>query len=174
METALYSIICIVLAGIAYQDFKHRAIHWLWLPLLLFGLTSFALLSTPLQEVFSNALRNLLFVGIQWLGLTLWFSMRNGRFVNIIDEYIGLGDVLFFVAIAVGFSQFNFVLFFIGALLFSLIAFGAMRMINRKGKPEIPLAGLMAIPLIIVLTLSHFEYINNLHHNLNFVSLITP
>ena len=76
--------------------------------------------------------------------------MKEGRFVNIADRYIGTGDLLFFVVMAFAFSLGNFIMIFTGALLFSLIAYGVFMLLKPNANKHIPLAGLMAFPMIAI------------------------
>ncbi len=140
--------ISLVLGLIAYQDFKFRAISWPLLLLLLLLL----LLTKGFQPETGI---NLLFVAAQLVFLTLYISLKNKRFTNIIDTYLGLGDILFLVVVCAAFSTYEFVIFYIAGLLFSLLAFIIYRLLNRSASKEIPLAGLMSIVMIALLINNH-------------------
>ncbi|WP_299627653.1 hypothetical protein [uncultured Tenacibaculum sp.] len=72
---------------------------------------------------------------------------------------IGLGDFLFFIALAVAFPLTTFLIIFITSLLFSLLLF---LVIKKKLKEKtVPLAGFQAIFLFLILLLNlTFDIVN--------------
>ena len=80
--------------------------------------------------------------------ITVYFSVKERTFVNIINTKIGIGDVLFFIACAFIFSLPNFILFFT----FSLLASALIVALFQKsiGKQNIPLAGIMSVFLGLI------------------------
>ncbi len=143
----LQALTIMILGIVTYQDFKFRAISW---PLLLL-LMLLLLLTKGFQPETGI---NLLFVAAQLVFLTLYISLKNKRFTNIIDTYLGLGDILFLVVICAAFSTYEFIIFYTAGLLFSLLAFMIYRLVNRKASAEIPLAGLMSIAMIALLIIN--------------------
>jgi hypothetical protein len=97
--------------ALAYQDFRYRAISWFWLPILFMLLAYNHIKNTSYELVIDNFLLNISFLIFQMGALTLYFSFKNKRFVNVINTYLGLGDVLFFVVLSVGLSCFNYIFF---------------------------------------------------------------
>lgn len=144
MQIAIHSFIALILLVIAYQDFKYRAIHWLTLPPLLilfvWGYSQF----WASDELLSGLTTNLGFLFIQWLGITLYYSIKMRRPVQIINQFIGVGDLLFLGVCALAFSPLNFMLFTISGFLMSIIVHVLMQL-KRGGRKTIPLAGLLAI-----------------------------
>ena len=108
----------ISLIPLIYEDFKYRAIHWFWLVLFLF-----IVLLTNSFDI-NNVVLNFMFIMLKLTGVTLYFSIKNRRFVNIINQYLGIGDILFFIPLLFLFSPFNFLAFFILSLTASIIGFG--------------------------------------------------
>jgi hypothetical protein len=53
--------------------------------------------------------------------LTLYFTITRKKFINIIDTYLGLGDVLFYTMIALCMSTVNFFFYLNGSLLLALV-----------------------------------------------------
>lgn len=126
---------------IMVQDIQVRAISWWTIPWVLL-----ASLFHAWGDVFWEwrwLLINWLFVGVQGLGVSLYFSMKHRRWVDITEQYLGIGDVLFFLAIAPLFSPLHFCCFFIGALLLILMGVGLARL-GRGALETIPLAGAMS------------------------------
>ncbi|MEM9024988.1 MAG: hypothetical protein AAGB22_14680 [Bacteroidota bacterium] len=148
MDTWPYLLILPVLAGILVQDLRFRAISWYWLPLLFGALLFQAFTHRNTELIVSDFMTNLVFIGIQLVVITLYFSVKEGRLTWVVNRFIGSGDLLFLVALSIGFAPFNFVLFTLLALVFSLLAFPVMMAVQRKRPATIPLAGLMSVPLM--------------------------
>lgn len=157
---ALLITVIASLCGIIYQDFKVRAIHWFWLVIVFCSLTFKMTLESSWQIVLQNMSLNLLFLGMQLTLLFIYFSVRNKALTNIVDKDIGLGDVLFFVAICPGFSLLNYIVFLLAG--FVVISTGYLILIaaGRTKAPQIPLAGLFSIGLIIALITNQLKIIN--------------
>jgi hypothetical protein len=96
---------------------------------------------------------NLSIVFINLLGVTLFISLKEKKVKNIIDSYLGLGDVLFFLVLTTIFSPINFMVFFLGSMLISTIIYGSIQLANQQKQTFIPLAGAMSVMLIISLVL---------------------
>ena len=97
---------------------------------------------------------NGLFFGLQLLVLTLYFSIKNKQLVNITNRQLGLGDILFFLPLSGFFSLFKLLPFLLITLVFSIIAV----LLLPKHQQNIPLAGLLAIGMLIVLGLEWFGW----------------
>lgn len=137
-----WGVLVMGLLVIIVQDIQTRAISWWTIPWVL--LTSVYLaLQYPFWE-WCWLLVNVLFIGVQWLGVSLYFSLKHRRWINITQNYLGVGDGLFFLAITPLFSPLQFCCFFISALLTTLIGVGFYRMTSAPVK-TIPLAGAMSL-----------------------------
>lgn len=132
----------------AYQDFKSRAIWWGLIPLLtiVIGILGFQDIGQYLLQIW---LINILFFGFQLFVLTLYFSWKNKTLTNITNQQLGLGDILFFIPLSGLFSLRYLILFLIVMLLISIIA----ALILLKQRQNIPLAGIFAVGLIVILSL---------------------
>jgi hypothetical protein len=149
-------IVSIALLGfLAYQDFRYRAISWFLIPLLLLSFFFFGLQVNPISELGKFFVINLGFLVFQMLVLTLYFSLKNKRITNIVNEYIGVGDLLFFIAICAAFSPLNFVLFYTGSIVFSLLAFAVYQILFKSKNREIPLAGIFALVMMMVICVAN-------------------
>ncbi len=133
------------LLAIVYEDFRYRAIHWVWLLMLLLLIGWY----TPFNGAY--LLINIGLLSIQWLGLTIYFSLKEGRMTNIINNYLGIGDLLFFIPLCLLFSPINLLVFFVASLSSGLGFVGFANLINRPINQNVPLAGIMAGILILVL-----------------------
>lgn len=131
-----------LLSVIIYQDFRYRAISAFVLLLLLLLL----LLDNGLQV---DGAFNLAFIILQLTVLTAYISLKNKRLTNIIDSYLGLGDILFLVVACAAFSTPDFLVFYVAGLVFSLLAFMSYKLVRKNTTAEIPLAGLMSIVMVV-------------------------
>jgi hypothetical protein len=148
-------LILIFLGFIVIQDFKDRAISWFLLPLLFISLALKSSMVSNFSEVVQSFIMNLIFVLLQLVLLTIWVSLRNKKLTNIIDTYIGLGDVLFFVAITTAFSSIQYILFYAISICLTLFGFLLYRYFFTKTNPQIPLAGAMAVFMMSFMLISN-------------------
>jgi hypothetical protein len=136
-----------VLGMIAWEDLRERSIHWWWLPVLA------AVLLLPSCSVLSSddqAARigfNLLFLGLQLGATFLYLLIRHGAWVNPVDRFIGLGDVLFFVVLALGLSRSNFIVFLLTGLAFCVPAYLLLIRLHSSTPRTVPTAGFLALYL---------------------------
>lgn len=141
-------ILSILLLAIAYQDFRYRAVSWLLLTALCGVLAYGGLVKNHWQQWMLDSLINLTFFLLQYAAITLYFSWRNHRPVNIADTYLGWGDILFILAMCMGFGTVTFLLLYVGGLLTVLLGFLVYRFLHRSASEQIPLAGGLALVLI--------------------------
>ncbi len=147
------ALIIILLGAIAYQDIKFRAISWWLLPVLAIIIVISKLNEIELKTFTKFFLMNVLFLFIEYLIIKAYFSIKKGNLVKIINEYIGIGDVIFLIIIGLFFSPLNFLLFLIvGLFMILLLSLLLKRKTNINNK-KVPLAGLLSIWLgIIIIT----------------------
>jgi hypothetical protein len=146
----------VLLALLIYQDFTQRAVSWILLFLLIpcqFGLTY---LTIGIEELFFNLEVNMMLLIFQFLLLTVYFSLRIRSLTNIINKFIGIGDLFFFVFLSMAFSPFNFILFFILSLLLILIVY-AIAVRGRIKQYRIPLLGNMSIIYLVMLAVEQLS-----------------
>ncbi len=147
----LYLIPALIFLGmIAYEDFKFRAISWWWLPLLGIALAVPALSHIQGKMLITYFSLNALFIIIQFIILTLYFSLKNGKLINILNQYLGIGDVLFFIIIGLFFAPVLYITFFIFSLFITLAGFLVWKS-TTKNNATIPLAGALALCLCIAI-----------------------
>ncbi len=81
-------------------------------------------------------------------------SVKNKKIINPFQTYFGMGDFLFYIAVAPLFITYNFILYFILSMLFSIIMFLLLR---KKMKEEtIPLAGFASLLLLALIASDMF------------------
>lgn len=151
-----YTFLTGILLFVLYYDVKHRLIHIIW-PILIFSLTAI-INYFSVNLTLNDVIYNMGFVCINILGLTMYFSLKSKGFINPIDTSIGLGDVVFFLAITPLFNFKSYILFFISGLVFSLLAH--VITLRFKKVKTIPLAGYLSLFLAMSLIIKTMIKIN--------------
>jgi hypothetical protein len=113
-------------------------------------------LTIGVEELLFNFGINTLLLIFQFLLLTVYFSLRTRSLTNIINKFIGTGDLFFFVFLSTAFSPFNFILFFILSLLLILIVYAIALKGNLK-QYKIPLLGDMSIIYLVLLAIEYLH-----------------
>ena len=130
----------IISIAIAYQDFKAREISLI----LIVGYGTLSALRYIQENNLSLFLNNLFFTAgyllFLLLFITIYFYLRRGKWINIIDAQIGVGDILLFICIGCCLEPLELLIFFTNCFIFSLICYGLF----FRGK-SVPLAGLSAV-----------------------------
>ena len=133
----------ILLFGVtAYQDFKDRAISW-YLPVLIFLV---GLIGAFVNEIFiwRDYLASLSFVILQITGLYVYLAIKKKSIkINLTSDFLGWGDLLFFVAIIPYFGFKEYVVLLVAGMVMSLLAQKVVQLFYRSD--SIPLAGWLSI-----------------------------
>ncbi len=130
-----------------WEDLRYRAVHWSMLAQAFLCLGVFGILTNGQRCFWADVPVNLLFVALQFAGITAYVSLRERRWINPFKERVGPGDLLFMLACALAFPRFAFVLFIISGILFSLAAYGVLRLLRPSQPSTVPTAGLLALYL---------------------------
>ena len=143
-----------MLAAITYQDFKERQVTALLflVAAVVMGILHFKQVSEIL--FLYNSFINLAFT-IAIIAILFLYSKFKLK-MSFLKEAFGLGDILFFIAFAFAFPTYTFIVLFVFSLFFSLIISVVLR--KKITKNSIPLAGLMALFLIVIYS---FSWITN-------------
>lgn len=156
MQHVIDTCLLLLLSVVLFQDLKQRQISWFLIPLLLVSFIAQGLFRIPANELIHYTMFNIGFVFVQLVILTAYISIKNKRLVNIINSYLGIGDVLFIATVAAAFSPLNFIIFYIAALLFTLLVFLVVKLLTKKLSKEIPLAGAMAAVMIALILVNQW------------------
>ena len=144
--TALLIFLLVALAWVAWEDFRTRTLP-LWL---LLAVAAIALVivwkQADLHTMICYFGFNLMFVVMQFSVITLYYFIRNRKLVNIVNKYIGSGDIVFLIVCCLLFSPFNFIFFQIISSTLLLVIYTIIRMV-RGTAGNIPLAGALAIAI---------------------------
>jgi len=143
----LWGLVIAVLAAIAWQDFKYRAVYTWMFP----AAVALVTVQSVMLHTFSFTAVgiNLLIIALQLALLNLLMYWRKGEWLMAGEQWMGWGDVAFFAVLAFCFSPANFVVFYVISLLLVLIGSLAIMVAGYK-VGRIPLAGGQAALLAIV------------------------
>lgn len=143
----LQIVILLCLGSIFYQDLRYRAVYWFCFPLLGIFLSLLKYNLTSLDVWFIDTVYGLSFLLVQIFLLWVYFSVKNKRLINLTNNYLGWGDILFLLVIPCYLSPVNFVLFYIISLIVVLLYTIFKSRANGFTGLQIPLAGLQALLL---------------------------
>ncbi|NQD72699.1 hypothetical protein HP439_18405 [Sphingobacterium shayense] len=142
--------------GLAWEDFKHRTVHLWWYIILAIGLAGLILMQGSYGGWLLTTVINLLFVLVLLLILTIYFSIKEKKLVNLFVRHLGWGDVLFFLVITPYFSLMQYILFTVASLIIALLLTPIIFRLQGKNR-HVPLAGIQATCLVVYLPLAFFE-----------------
>ena len=151
--------IVVLLIGIAYQDFKQRAVSivlFLLLAILLLGLK---LTENYWQDSYPDILAGSLFLTFQMGGILVYFRIKEGWWGQIMDRKLGWGDIAFLLCILLYMPFLNFFLFHIVSLITAL----SVAMVNKNWRdPQkgIPLAGCQALLFLVYYIAERMNWID--------------
>lgn len=155
------------------QDLKDRSVYWVCFPLLALSFVSLSYLQLHnAAALWQPVLINVGFVLLQVLLVSLYFSLKHKKFVNITHSLLGIGDILFLFSTAFYLSALNFLFFYIVSLIGSLIIWLIWQMLSSKKTKEIPLAGFQSIILMLFLAGSWWIHLFDLANDAWLLNLI--
>jgi hypothetical protein len=161
MKYILEALIAVLLILIIYQDFKYRAIVWIAFPLLFTSFLISTVIKVGISQFTEYAVYNFNFLVMLFLGITLYFSVKARKVINLTKGYFGWADILFLACLAVLFSPLNFLLFFHLSIFLMIVAVLLFRIVKNKKFNSIPYAGMQALVLLVLLLFNtSFSLIN--------------
>lgn len=146
----------LLLIAIFWEDMRYRAVHWFLFPLLAVMLVSINLKSYGVNAFLINAGANIGFLALQFILITLYFSIRQKSRVNVFNSLIGWGDVLLLLTLCFYCSLLNFIGFYLLSLLLIMAGWLGYRIVFSRDNKQIPLAGLQALLFAGIMAFSWF------------------
>lgn len=151
------AILCASIIG--YQDFKYRAVLWFVFPLLAIALGIVHFLNVETSFFYWSLPINFIVVSIVVFLLYLFATLiAKKKFMN---HSLGLGDILFFFAFAMGYPTMTFIILFVFSLFFALFSYFIFK--KNMSFKTVPLAGLMSVFLIAILSMDIFFKVPSLY-----------
>ncbi|WP_146080442.1 hypothetical protein [Nonlabens xylanidelens] len=150
MIDLLNALLIILMFWVVLQDFKSRTLN-LYVAISIFLISSIIALNTYainwiLEVIFYNFLLLVLFYGL----LILFYLYRGVSLFDFFEGKLGVGDIVFTISIISCFTFKNLLYFLLLSFLFSLLIHKGLSFFKSIKSPTIPLAGNMALFLIIV------------------------
>lgn len=147
----LHILILVILLLIFLQDIQSRSVYWFLFPFLAGALFILQLQSKVLSDAWEPMVINISFLALQVFMLTIYFSIKSKKWVDVTQTLLGWGDILFLLSTAFYLSVLNYLFFYIASLLI-VLSFWLIRNGGAKNKMEhIPLAGLQALIFALLL-----------------------
>jgi hypothetical protein len=143
-------LLLITLAAIFWQDMKDRMVSWVLYPIAAILFSAVFILNTNFFVALTQSAVNLVLTAIVLFVSYVYVVIAKKTF----SQNIGIGDLLFFISISLGFATIPFVILFIFSLVFSLVMHITFK--NRTPHPTVPLAGYMALFFVGICILSFF------------------
>ena len=156
MQWMIDGAVLVALILIIYQDYSGRAVSWPAFPVLALLLTLKSMMKLPMDDLMTGVFINITFIALQMGILMLYFSIKKSKLTGIIGPYLGWGDVLFLLCAAFAFSLLNFIVFYVAGLALALILAALQALTRTKRWDNIPLAGIQALLMAIILLTDHF------------------
>ncbi len=141
-------IMLIPFAKLAADDFRRREVSVVWLAVTAVCAVGVAVAQEGWREMLVRSGLNLLIIAYLAIGVAVWAWIKARRPVNPVNRFIGLGDVLFFVALVPLFPFKRFAWLLVVCMVFSLVWWWVVQAIKRpSGNPpkNIPLVATSAI-----------------------------
>lgn len=98
----------------------------------------------------ADAVWNLAFLLVQFMCLSFYFRVKYMRWTNLTREHIGWGDILFLLCLGFYLPPINYLFFYLLSLV-GVLFVSVCIMVLRRGQWKIPLAGLQAMLLAMVI-----------------------
>jgi len=157
MKGLVFISLLIALSALALEDFKHRTVRVFWFPIVLMLAICYAVYEIGFNALYMNTGVILLFLGVQTFFLLAYFIIKHRKWVDLTDQHIGWGDVLFLLVVVPLFSPFVYILFYVFSLLCTILfVLGYQLLRNRM--TFIPLAGIQAVCLICLLCVHQLKH----------------
>jgi len=170
MQLLFFILSVLLLFIIVYQDFKFRAISWFIFPLLFVLLFSKAGYQINFSSAFIITGINFLVVLLIYCCLVIYTSIKKRKLNLQLNGFLGLGDVLFLLAVAPVFSSLNYIFYLLIGLMAALI-YAPVHILLFKEK-TIPLAGILAVFYSIIFGIDYQFVALNFLIDTNVISLL--
>ena len=142
----LYFFILGLLGFTTYEDIKFRAVSWWVFPAIFILLVAAGLQQISMHEIIWHLKVNALFITIQVLAVWLYLIIRQKALLNPFDEFLGWGDLLFWLALLPAFAPLKFVSFYVLSLVFAMLLHLMLQRTSfYTDTRKIPLAGYQAV-----------------------------
>jgi hypothetical protein len=137
-------VMLIPLVRLIVGDFRRREVSVVWLAVLAVSTVGVPVIMLGWRETFTHSWQNLLLLAYLGIGIVVWGWVKARRFVNPVNVYIGLGDLLFFLALVPLFPVKIFAWLMVCCMVFSLVWWQAAKLRGSAPK-NVPLVATSGI-----------------------------
>ncbi len=162
LGSVFYWALILVLLGITYQDYKFRGVSWYLFPLVLILFTLYYKPFHNLEIFLYSMIANLIFILFQFGFLILYFRAKKIGVKLLLKKYIGFGDILFFMVLAIILPFPFYPVFMVTSLIISAL----LGLIFYR-KTSVPLAGIQSFCLVLCLIIDSNFKVNDYLLNFN-------
>lgn len=163
-QLLIYSFV-ILLFFVAYQDFKQRMVSLV----LFIGLAVIAIyFRLQSEEFFLQISLTGLITALQIMLLFVMYRIKNKKWENIVNTYLGLGDILFLCILALFLPPFIFILFEVASCLIIIlyvVSWSIIKKQNINSFTNIPFAGLLSVFLSGLILTNLFTWKINIQND---------
>lgn len=163
LSIVFFAVLSLSSAIILYQDFNERQVS-LWV-LLVFGTVTIlsVLCYRDNETLLYNGVGIVLYGSFIWLILKLYLFVKFRKNKRILDEQLGLADVLVIFFIGLTFNTVGMVFFFCFGFVFSLLIFLVYSFLKKDNdRQSIPLAGMLVFFYVISIIILNLVSLNPL------------
>ncbi len=151
--TRMERLLLLVPIGVlAAGDFRRRKVGVVWLGVFAATALGVTLWSNGWRETVMNVAFNVLLLLYLAVGILVYLRIRRGKWMNPLKEYVGSGDLIFLAGAAPLFDLRGYLLFLIGASVFSLVWMAVARATGGAAR-TIPFVAMTGIVLAITIIL---------------------
>lgn len=149
IEISLRLLLVFLLFHLGFQDFKNRSIYALT-PLVVLGISFYlGIQQLPINFYVRLLLINLFYLVVFISLLLTYFLIKGIPLMNVFNDFIGSGDLLFLFCTLAFCPTFELILYFLFSFTIALLIY--FLHIKMKADSSIPLAGIMSIFMAIIL-----------------------
>lgn len=142
------SLILVTMGLIVYEDFFHKEISVIWIASFSFIIIINSILYNKWN--LTNTLINLGILLLMFITIKIVTYIKNRERSKIVNNSIGLGDIILMICFTLVFSPINYILFLDISLILGVLYY----LIVKGNSLKIPLAGIFAAVYIILVVFS--------------------
>ncbi len=144
-------IMLIPLVKLINDDFRWREVAVWWLAAMAVCAAGIAVTQEGWSEMLAKIGLNMLLLFYMGAGVVLYTAIKSHKLINPVNSYIGLGDILFFVALTPLFTIKQFAWLLVSCMVFSLMWWYVVRAFKRypKNVPLVATSGIVTCMMII-------------------------
>jgi len=144
-------LIIMTLTAIAFEDFRFRRVRLIFYLMLFVFVSVYRIRTEALESIFLFLCLNLTYLALLLFVCACYVNLKTGSFKGL-GGYIGVGDILFLIALAGWFELIQYILFNVISFVVALVTHTVFKRFSfYHDWATIPLAGIQAVCFFVVL-----------------------